>query len=221
MEIQKLQSSDSELSFVIKGITPEIANSLRRIMIGEVPTLAIDEIDFQKNDSALYDEVLAHRFGLVPLVTDLSSYEMKETCSCEGAGCAKCQLVMSLKAKGPATVYSSELQSTDPKVKPVFPNIPLVILVKQQRLEIEATAILGQGKVHMKFAPCIAYYTTENENDFTFYIESFGQLAPLEIFETALSIFNDKLEQFEAGLKGEKGSKLSMLKKIKVPKLKK
>src|SRR3989344_2893534 len=220
MEIQKLNQTDNELQFLLKGITPGLANMLRRIMIAEVPTLAIEEVNFIKNDSALYDEIVAHRLGLIPLKTDLSSYELKEACSCKGAGCAKCQLVLSLKAKGPCTVYSSEIQSQDPKVKPVYGNMPITILQKTQKLEFEAVAILGQGKQHAKFSPCLAYYTTENDKDFMFFIESFGQLTALEILENAISIFDGKLDDFENGLKGEKRSKLDILKKIPKPKLK-
>ena len=44
-----------------------IANALRRIMISEVPTMTIDLVEVKENTSALHDEFLAHRLGLVPL----------------------------------------------------------------------------------------------------------------------------------------------------------
>jgi DNA-directed RNA polymerase alpha subunit len=55
---------------VLRGeISESLANTIRR-SLAEVPTLAVDEVEIFKNDSALYDEVLAHRIGLIPLKTD-------------------------------------------------------------------------------------------------------------------------------------------------------
>ena len=56
-------------------------------MIDEVPTMAIEDVEFRKNNSILYDEMLAHRLGLVVLKTDLKSYDLLEECTCKGKGC--------------------------------------------------------------------------------------------------------------------------------------
>ncbi|MBI2650940.1 DNA-directed RNA polymerase subunit D [Candidatus Woesearchaeota archaeon] len=161
MEIRVLNNSREEgkLSFIIKDTTPTFANTLRRIMIEEVPTMAIEDVEFRKNNSILYDEMIAHRLGMISLKTDLKSYNLPEKCKCEGAGCARCQLKITLKAtKGSETVYASELKSSDPAIKPVYPKTPIVKLLKGQSLELEATAVLGKGKMHTKWSPCLAYY---------------------------------------------------------------
>ena len=164
MEVRLLEYNKDagKLSFILKGSTPVFANTLRRIIINDVPTMAIDVVEFLKNNSILYDEVIAHRLGLIPLKTDLKSYNLPDKCKCDGKGCAKCQLKIVLKPKpqqkGPTTVYASELKSKDPAIKPVFPDIPIVKLLKGQSLEFEATAMLGKGKNHPKWAPAHVYY---------------------------------------------------------------
>lgn len=158
MNIQSLHKEDNNISFLFKGINPVIANTIRRLIVNEVPVMAIETIEFNKNDSVLYDETIAHRLGLVPLTTDLKSYNLPKECKCEGKGCQSCQLKLVLKVKGPCIVYSSELKSQDPKVKPFYDGIPIVKLLKDQDLVLEATAILGKGVDHMKFSPGLVVY---------------------------------------------------------------
>jgi DNA-directed RNA polymerase subunit D len=161
MEFSVLSNSKNEgkTSFIIKGITPSIANTLRRTIIEEVPTLAIEDVEIRKNNSIMYDEMIAHRLGLVPLKTDLKGYDLppQKYEDIEELN-AKQHVSFTLKAKGPAIVYSSDLKGKDPAVKPVFPDIPIVKLLKGQSLELEAVAVLGKGKNHSKWSPCLVYY---------------------------------------------------------------
>ena len=62
------QKSDDRIILRIDA-NETLANAIRR-SVSEIPTLAIDEVEIYKNDSALYDEILAHRLGLVPLKTE-------------------------------------------------------------------------------------------------------------------------------------------------------
>jgi len=161
MEVRVLENNKEKgkLSFLLKDSNPVFANTLRRLMLDEVPTMAIEDVEFLKNNSLLYDEIIAHRLGLVPLKTDLKSYNLPDKCKCEGKGCNRCQLKMILRAtKGSGTVYASEIKSKDPAIKPVYGDMPIVKLLKSQTLELEATAILGRGKDHAKWSPCHAYY---------------------------------------------------------------
>ncbi|KAL8862827.1 MAG: hypothetical protein Q9178_000769 [Gyalolechia marmorata] len=54
-------------SFSLIGIDASIANAFRRILIAEIPTLAIEYVFVHNNTSIVQDEVLSHRLGLVPL----------------------------------------------------------------------------------------------------------------------------------------------------------
>ncbi len=158
MEIKLLEKSEDNAKFLVQGIDFSFANLIRRSIMDEVPVMAIDEVTFHKNSSALYDEIIAHRLGLLPLSTDLKSYEVKEKCKCDGKGCARCQLNLVLQAKGPCTVYAENIKSKDPKVKPVQPNMPIIKLLKGQQLQFEATASLGYGRTHVKYSPGLVFY---------------------------------------------------------------
>ena len=160
MEIRPLEKNKDEgkISFILKGANAPLANLLRRTVLEEVAVMAIEEVEFRKNSSILYDEIIAHRLGLLPLSTDLKSYNLKEKCNCKGKGCSRCQLKMTLKAKGPSVVYASDIRTRDAAIKPVYPKMPVVKLLKGQELELEATAILGKGKEHVKWSPGLIYY---------------------------------------------------------------
>jgi DNA-directed RNA polymerase subunit D len=158
MEIRLLEKNKSKVTFMIGKTSPIYANTLRRLLVNKVPTLAIEEVEIKKNSGALFDEVLAHRLGLLPLKTDLKSYTQKAYCKCKGEGCARCELKLKLKAKGPGNVYAESLKSDDPKVVPVYPKTPLVKLKKGQEVEFIATAVLGTGKEHSKWSPGLAHY---------------------------------------------------------------
>jgi DNA-directed RNA polymerase subunit D len=107
------------------------------------------------NTSAFFDEMLAHRLGLIPIKTDLSTYSTKEKCSCGGAGCPGCMVTFTLSVEGPKTVLSSDLIPQDPNATPVYDNIPIVKLTKGQKLVIEAHAILNTGREHAKWQPTL------------------------------------------------------------------
>jgi len=141
-----------------EGINSALAGELRRIMMSEVPTLAIEWVDFVKNDSVLWDEIIASRLGLIPLVFKSKSYKFKEDCRCHGKGCTHCQVTLSLVKKGPCTVYSGNLIPSDKKVKPVYDKIPIVELTGRQEIKFEVVAQLGLGKNHAKWQAAIVGY---------------------------------------------------------------
>ena len=159
MKIKILSKDEREIKFVLEDSNPQFANALRRIMIAEVPILAIDNVTFYYNDSALYDEILAHRLGMIPLWFDKKTFVEPDKCSCEGKGCSNCQIVFVIDKKGPCTVFSKDMKSADVGVaKPLFDDIPIVELFEGQRLKAEAIARLGFGKDHAKWQAARAWY---------------------------------------------------------------
>ncbi len=158
IEVIKADKKNNRLTILVKKSSPAFVNAVRRAIQESVPTMAIDDVELRKNSSVLYDEQIALRLGLLPLTTDLESYNLPAECKCNGEGCANCQVKLTLEAEGPGVVTASEIKSKDPKVKPVFPETPIVKLLKGQKVEVEATAVLGRGKDHSKWSPGHVWY---------------------------------------------------------------
>jgi DNA-directed RNA polymerase subunit D len=172
VEIQILEKTDDFMRFIVSGVNVPFVNALRRIMLIEVPTMAIDEIVILENSSILHDEILAHRMGLIPLKTDLDSYNLPEECKCESElGCNLCRTNLTLEAEATdktTIVYSGDLKSENPDITPVSSKIPIVKLAPEQRINLEAYARLGKGKSHAKWQPvsmCTYMYLPEIKVD--------------------------------------------------------
>ncbi len=148
---------NGRLTLLLEGVNHGFANSLRRVMMESVPVMAVDEVEIKENSSVLYDETLAHRLGLVPLTTDLKGYTLPGECTCEGQGCAKCTVTLTLKTDKTGMITADMMSSNDPKIKAAYP-LPLVKLLKGQELDLTCHARLGFGKNHSKWSSCIAWY---------------------------------------------------------------
>lgn len=96
VEVRKLDSSYCE--FVLKDTDVSMANALRRIMIAEVPTIAIDLVEMENNTTVLNDEFLAHRLGLIPLVSDCAN-RMRQPYEATGEPDEVQELVLELNVK--------------------------------------------------------------------------------------------------------------------------
>jgi len=119
---------------------------LRR-SVNRIPTMAIDELKISKNDSALYDETVAHRFGLVPLKMEKSVKE----------GDVR---KLKLSVKKPGFVYSGDIKG-DAEI--VFDKIPLTLLDENQEMKLELTTKVGTGEEHAKYTPGLIFYRNSTE----------------------------------------------------------
>ncbi len=144
MKVTVLKKDKEKMRFVMEGTSIAMANSLRRVMATEVPVMAIETVDIIQNTSVLFDEVLASRLGMLPL-----SYDPAKTGK---------EAVFHAEKKGPGTLYSGELKGSDPGVKPLSPDFPIVELLKNHQVSFEARTAEGIGKDHAKFQAANAYY---------------------------------------------------------------
>jgi len=137
-DIEFLTSEDTQTRFVVRGITPAFANGIRRAILADVPTLSIDTVRFVENSSVMFDEQIGLRLGLVPLSSPPDEFEVGDS------------VTLGLSVEGPETAYSGDLQSKDAVVEPAVENVPIIQLKEDQRLELEAEAVLAVGKDHAK-----------------------------------------------------------------------
>ncbi|MFH1310960.1 MAG: DNA-directed RNA polymerase subunit D [Nanoarchaeota archaeon] len=142
--MKKIEKTENQVVFTAE-IDETIANSIRRY-IGQIPVLAVDEVEISKNDSPLYDETVAHRIGLIPLKDEKTS-EKKPA-----------KLTLNVKKEG--VVYSGDLKG-HPAV--VYKNIPLTTLSSDQVLQLNAIAKVGKGSEHAKFSPGLMFYRNVSE----------------------------------------------------------
>jgi DNA-directed RNA polymerase subunit D len=151
MNIKFLELEDDYAKILFEDTSPYFVNALRRILITDIPKLAIENVTIYDNTSALFDEIITHRLGLIPIPTKLDLLEFKKDCNCNGEGCPTCVVHYTLSKEGECTVYSGDLRPEDPSWEVVDKNIPIVKLLKNQRLILETEAELGLGKHHAKW----------------------------------------------------------------------
>jgi DNA-directed RNA polymerase subunit D len=156
MKVTVLEKTEDTLKIQVEDVRPGLMNALRRVIIAETPSMAIEEVVILENQSPLFDEIIAHRLGLVPLKTNYETYVLSSECTCEGAGCHLCQAGFTMEVEAPEDGYlatTADLKPQDPDIVPVSDKIPIAKMAKGQRIVVEAYARLGIGQDHAKWQP--------------------------------------------------------------------
>jgi DNA-directed RNA polymerase II subunit RPB3 len=181
-KVKVVELRDDYMCFELLDTDISMANSLRRIMMAEVPTLCIDLVEFEDNTTVLQDEYIAHRLGLIPLRATreggMASWNYNFECDCENY-CHKCSATFTIdcdfndlvsrlplhQQEVAISITSRDLISDSPEVAPVhFGNlqeeersrdkgIVIVKLGPGQRLKLKAIAKKGISKEHAKWNP--------------------------------------------------------------------
>ncbi|XP_037639323.1 DNA-directed RNA polymerases I and III subunit RPAC1 [Sebastes umbrosus] len=181
--IDVVNLDENSMEFDMVGIDAAIANAFRRILLAEVPTMAIEKVFIYNNTSIVQDEVLAHRLGLVPIKADPRLFEYRnageESAEEEGSEIDTIQLQLKIKCtRNPRAtkdsadprelylnhmVYSKEIKwvpignqadvFADSLIGPVHDDILIAQLRPGQELDIVMHCVKGIGKDHAKFSP--------------------------------------------------------------------
>lgn len=177
IEIEINEMNDKFINFTLTNCTLSIANSLRRIMISEVPTMAVDLVDIISNTTAINDEFLANRLGLIPLIsTTVDDFEFPADCNCDDY-CPKCSVELTIYAKGNydgiLTVSSNDLISNNSEIVPIVEEeyksgITIAKIKKDEEINMRCIARKGIGREHSKWSPVTVVffeYDPEEEED--------------------------------------------------------
>ncbi|MCL5102282.1 MAG: DNA-directed RNA polymerase subunit D [Candidatus Marsarchaeota archaeon] len=183
MNVKVQENNEKVFRFSLDGIRESHANALRRASINSVKTFAIDTITFYENTSSMFDEYIAHRIGLVPIITPSSGYKDDD------------EILFTAEATGPITVYSKDIQSTDKEVRVALEGIPIIKLGTGQRLRLDGKAKMGVASKHAKFQPGLVAVEQKGDESFSFYVESFGQMPPKEIINKACDTIKERIKE--------------------------
>ena len=163
-QIKIIDMKSDTIEFLLLNADLAFANSLRRVIISEVPTMAIDMVQVKENTSPLFDDFVVHRIGLVPLKSDdIDNYQFPLKCSCK-SGCERCQVEFDISVKCDENCKEDTMDVTSNHIKPknsecrVKPveyeySIVLTKLKKGQSINMSLTAKKGIGKTHAKWSP--------------------------------------------------------------------
>jgi DNA-directed RNA polymerase II subunit RPB3 len=158
------------VDFELSNVDLSFANSLRRTILAEVPTMAIDLVEVEANTSVLADEFIAHRLGLIPLNSkNVDDVVYSRDCDCEQY-CELCSVTLTLHARCTGDeimkVYARDLV-VDALRPNQFVGTPVITdpeglgtvickLRKDQELRMKCIAKKGIAKEHAKWAPTSA-----------------------------------------------------------------
>ena len=174
--VSHLDSLECTLDLI--HVDASISNALRRILISEIPTMAIEKVFIYNNTSVMHDEILAHRLGLIPIYANPKEFDFKqlnETPTDLNTLVFKLHVTCTVDPNAPldaldpsqkyihSSVVSGDLK-WDPQgdqlekfgadgIHPVMNDILLVKLRPGQEIDAELHCQKGIGKEHAKWSP--------------------------------------------------------------------
>ena len=187
MDFEVEEEKEDVLKLKLTDSNEAVANGLRRVMMTQVDTLATDHLEIMKNESSLFDEMLAHRIGQVPFTIPQNVDEDDA-------------VHIAVTQEGPGKVHASDIKTDNEESEPVNPDTVIATLKEGQRVEVEGEAKLRKGFEHAKHQGGTIGYEKTDEGDFLFRIESTSGYTNKELLNAALEEFESQLEEFEGAV---------------------
>ncbi|KAF3831569.1 hypothetical protein GH733_000381 [Mirounga leonina] len=170
---------ENSLEFDMVGIDAAIANAFRRILLAEVPTMAVEKVLVYNNTSIVQDEILAHRLGLIPIHADPRLFEYRNQGDEEGTEIDTLQFRLQVRctrnphaakdSSDPNELYVNHKVYTrhmtwvplgnqadlfpEGTIRPVHDDILIAQLRPGQEIDLLMHCVKGIGKDHAKFSP--------------------------------------------------------------------
>ncbi|GJQ66005.1 hypothetical protein Trydic_g4097 [Trypoxylus dichotomus] len=210
-----------EIEFDLIGIHPSLVNAFRRLILSDVPSMAIEKVHVYNNTTIIQDEVLAHRLGLIPLKADARLFEYHEDENAEYTDNdslefelkIKCTFNKELNNSSCAddlyknnNVYSKHIKwlpkgnqlkiHKEIDVGPIHDDILIAKMRPGHELDLKLIAVKSYGRDHAKFSPvATAFYRLLPDIRLTYEVE--GEAA--ERLQKCFSPGVITLEENEAG----------------------
>ncbi len=172
VKLRKNEKFFTQVEF--EDVNYSFVNSIRRSLVSMVPCLAIHEVDFHMGSlgayvdeesgeekeyesiSAMFNEIVAHRIGMLPIPTDEKTVEA--FADSIGNDSEQPEIMYSLHKQGPCTVYSGDLEPVNGDASLVIPetSVPIVKLAEGQAILVYAKAKMGTARQHAKWQTVVA-----------------------------------------------------------------
>lgn len=186
MEITLTKKHENRIEFSVTDILPQFANMIRRYSMVKVPVLAIEKVEFYENTSAFWDEYIAHRLGLMPVITPKKIVNEEVT--------------FYLDFEGPGIAYAKDMKPSDKDIVIAKENIPIITLGEKQRIKFEAKTALNRGTKHAKYQAGLVSYGIK-DGAFNFFVESFYQMPPAEVILRGCDEILREIDELKKALK--------------------
>ncbi|KAI5191886.1 DNA-directed RNA polymerase II subunit RPB3 [Nematocida sp. AWRm77] len=160
VKIEIDEVGEENVKFKLRETSLAFANALRRVLLTEIPTLAIDIVQYDKNYTVLPEEMITDRLGLIPINSaTVENYLYTEDCVCKEY-CSQCSITIELDVSNTMSESERVVTSKDFFIEKDSPDVgdqiyPSLItkLGRNQAIKCKCIAVKGRGKVHSKWSP--------------------------------------------------------------------